>query len=213
MFYHSACSKWLTISCKTSWNLELTHCSLREMAVISKVYICNIFQSLISWMFPVVVSSKENHRISLMISQHWFREWLDAIRQQAMTWTNIDQDLRSHMRLQWVKTQMSEFYYPHFEIRPGWGHLSYREGLGWDGLAALIWCVVIHITRLDPREYRITAIDTNTCRLANTAPTLLVLLYFAIIQFSSKYWKKNQIWPISLSQNNAKIWKFNGPWP
>ena len=27
---------------------------------------------------------------SLMISQHWFRSWLCAIRQQAITWANVD---------------------------------------------------------------------------------------------------------------------------
>ena len=27
-----------------------------------------------------------------MESQHWFREWLDAIRQQAITWANVDSD-------------------------------------------------------------------------------------------------------------------------
>ena len=32
-----------------------------------------------------------------MRSQHWFRKWLDAIRQQAITWTNVDPELRCHM--------------------------------------------------------------------------------------------------------------------
>ena len=32
-----------------------------------------------------------------MISQHWFRQWLVAVRQQAITWTNVDQVLRRHM--------------------------------------------------------------------------------------------------------------------
>ena len=27
---------------------------------------------------------------SLMISQHWFRQWLGAVRQQAITWANVD---------------------------------------------------------------------------------------------------------------------------
>ena len=34
---------------------------------------------------------------SLMISQHWFRQWLGAIRQQAITWANDDLDLCRHM--------------------------------------------------------------------------------------------------------------------
>ena len=32
-----------------------------------------------------------------MISQHWFRQWLGAIRQQAITWTNVDPDIFHHM--------------------------------------------------------------------------------------------------------------------
>ena len=31
-----------------------------------------------------------------MISQHWFRCWLGAIKQQAITWANADQDLCHH---------------------------------------------------------------------------------------------------------------------
>ena len=33
----------------------------------------------------------------LTISQRWFRYWLGAIRQQAITWANVDQDLCRHM--------------------------------------------------------------------------------------------------------------------
>ena len=34
------------------------------------------------------------HWTSLMISQHWFRRWLGADRQEAITWTNVVQDPR-----------------------------------------------------------------------------------------------------------------------
>ena len=33
----------------------------------------------------------------LMISQHWFRQWLGAFRQQAITWANGDPDLCRHI--------------------------------------------------------------------------------------------------------------------
>ena len=36
-------------------------------------------------------------RNQLMIRQHWFRQWLVAIRQQAITWANVDQGLCHHM--------------------------------------------------------------------------------------------------------------------
>ena len=34
---------------------------------------------------------------SILTRQHWFREWLCAIRQQAISWTNVDQYLCHHM--------------------------------------------------------------------------------------------------------------------
>ena len=34
---------------------------------------------------------------SLRISQRWFRKWLGAIRQHAITGANVDLDLCSHM--------------------------------------------------------------------------------------------------------------------
>ena len=43
------------------------------------------------------MSSDECHRTLLVISQHWFRYWLGAVRQQAITWTSVDQDLQRHM--------------------------------------------------------------------------------------------------------------------
>ena len=44
-----------------------------------------------------VVLWGECHRTSLIISQHWFRYWLGAVRQQANTWFNVDTDLCHHM--------------------------------------------------------------------------------------------------------------------
>ena len=48
---------------------------------------------------------RDDPGISLMISQHRFRSWLGAIRQQAITWVNVDPDLWHHIgvtRPQWV---------------------------------------------------------------------------------------------------------------
>ena len=38
----------------------------------------------------VKLPSYKCHWTSLMISQHWFRWWLGAVRQQAITWANVD---------------------------------------------------------------------------------------------------------------------------
>ena len=43
------------------------------------------------------LSSDECHKTLLMKSQHWFRLWLGAVRQQAITWANVDPDLCRQM--------------------------------------------------------------------------------------------------------------------
>ena len=30
------------------------------------------------------------------LGQHWFRKWLGAVMQQAITWANVDKDLCCH---------------------------------------------------------------------------------------------------------------------
>ena len=42
----------------------------------------------------------ECHSTLLMISQHWFSEWLGAVRQQAIAWADVDPDLYRHMASQ-----------------------------------------------------------------------------------------------------------------
>ena len=37
------------------------------------------------------------HKTSLMKREHWFRLWLGAIKEQALTWANVDSDLHYHM--------------------------------------------------------------------------------------------------------------------
>ena len=46
---------------------------------------------------PLKLPRDECHGTLLMVSQHWFRLWLGAVRQQAITWTNVDPDLCHHM--------------------------------------------------------------------------------------------------------------------
>ena len=40
----------------------------------------------------IIITSDECHRTLLMMSQHWFRQWPGADRQQAITWANVDSD-------------------------------------------------------------------------------------------------------------------------
>ena len=45
----------------------------------------------------VKLYSNECQWTLLMVNQHWFRQWLGAVRQQAISWANVDPDLRHHM--------------------------------------------------------------------------------------------------------------------
>ena len=47
--------------------------------------------------YVVKLLSDGCHWTLLVISQHWFRQWLGAVRQQAIIRTSVDQDLQRHM--------------------------------------------------------------------------------------------------------------------
>ena len=92
-----AVSKSVTFRVK-SWDLihVLTQWPLRDMAVILQVWISNPLYRIVAGSL-VKLFWGECHWTSLMTSQHWSWQWLGAVRQQAITWTNVDQDLCGHM--------------------------------------------------------------------------------------------------------------------
>ena len=51
----------------------LTHWPLGDLNAILKMEFSILFFWLVSWDFLMIMPSDECHRISLMISQHWFR--------------------------------------------------------------------------------------------------------------------------------------------
>ena len=55
--------------------------------------IIQIISVIDGWGSLVNLPLDECHSNLLMISQHWFRYWLGAVRPQAITWANIDPDL------------------------------------------------------------------------------------------------------------------------
>ena len=55
-----------------------------------------IIQTVLAWALAVKLLSGKYHRTLLMRNQHWFRLWLGAIRQQAITWSNVDPVLCGH---------------------------------------------------------------------------------------------------------------------
>ena len=56
-----------------------------------------LFYWLISLNRLMIILWDECHRTSPMISQHWSREWLGAVRQQAIPWANVDLVPLCHM--------------------------------------------------------------------------------------------------------------------
>ena len=58
----------------------------------------------------MIMHPDECHGTSRMISQHWFRWWLGAVRQQAMTWRNVkcrSASLYGIPRPQWVNDALA----------------------------------------------------------------------------------------------------------
>ena len=86
--------------CKGIVGNTLTQWPLGDAAVIWKTLLSNSSCRL-SWVFhwkllscwmpqnPLTKSIKKS-------MQHWFRWWLGATKQEAVTWVSVDQDLRHH---------------------------------------------------------------------------------------------------------------------
>ena len=74
-----------------------THWLMRDVEVNLQSVFSNSFYELISRAFPVKLFPGECYRIPLVISHHWFRQRLGAVRQQAIAWANVDQDLCCQM--------------------------------------------------------------------------------------------------------------------
>ena len=98
----SALAMGLRLSCThpSIWHIgfnELTHWPLGDVVVTIKVQFSNLLYRLVAWQLIVKSLSGTCHKTSLMISQYWFRLCLDAVRQQAITWTNVEPGLCKHM--------------------------------------------------------------------------------------------------------------------
>ena len=68
---------------------ELTHCPLGDLDAILKMQFSTLFDWLVSSDLLMTVHPDECNGTSRMVSQHWFRLWLGAVRQQAITLANV----------------------------------------------------------------------------------------------------------------------------
>ena len=72
----------------TSQNVDIQELQfqIRKFKLISAIDILSIFREIpIGWI--------PQH----LADQHWLRQWLGAVRQQAITWANVDPDFWPHM--------------------------------------------------------------------------------------------------------------------
>ena len=49
--------------------------------------------------FTLKLPSGEDHKTSNVLSQQWLQYWIGAVRQQAITWTNVNQGLQCNKEL------------------------------------------------------------------------------------------------------------------
>ena len=95
-----------------SWQLLVNHWSLEDLGVILIWEFSILFQPLDSSYVLMMMSSDECHAIGLMISQHWFRQWLGAIRHYlSQSWPR-SMSPYGITRLQWVVSESSLDWWP-----------------------------------------------------------------------------------------------------
>ena len=105
-----------------------------------------------------------------MITQHWCRLWLGAIRQQAITWANVDPDLCHHMaslglnELSWWEKTLLHTY---IHIQPSFGQ--------WEKMFHL-WCLLSLAETLLKQRQKQAHIDGLVQDCSNSTANALELL-------------------------------------
>ena len=87
------------LSFSVSWSVftYLAHWPLGDLDTILKLQFSISFHRLVSSLRLRIMPWDECQGTSPMISQDWFRQWICAVMQQAITWANVDPDLSRHM--------------------------------------------------------------------------------------------------------------------
>ena len=76
--------------------LLLTLWSLAHInQILDKQFLCSFWWSMVE-VSLIKLHSDSYHWASLKKSQHWYRLWLGAVRQQAMIWSKVDWDPCRH---------------------------------------------------------------------------------------------------------------------
>ena len=98
--------------CYLNWdhchgNGSSTHWPMENVVVVRNVCFSNSLYRVVhvSWALAVKLLSWRRMPQTLMCSQHWIRQGIGAVRQQAITWANVDPDLWHHMSSLAVKVK------------------------------------------------------------------------------------------------------------
>ena len=89
---------------------RLTHRPLGDLDVILKMQFKVVFYRLVSSDILMKMPSNKCLKILPMISQHWPRQWLGAIRQQLIISANGDPHLCCHMALLGLNKSISRWW-------------------------------------------------------------------------------------------------------
>ena len=63
---------------------------IREMSLYLQLWLSHKFNLLLSWMSLLKPPTGWLYIFQVIISHHWFSEWLCAVRHYSITWTNVD---------------------------------------------------------------------------------------------------------------------------
>ena len=89
---------WMLLSWQHSQYKDAlqTHCPPERCGSnFTSVFFTLIYEP-ISCALPVKLVSGECHKTSMITILHWYRKLLGDVRQQGITWANVDQDLCHH---------------------------------------------------------------------------------------------------------------------
>ena len=150
--------------------------------------------------FLVKLPSEESHWTLVMISQHWFRQWLGAVRQQAIALANVDPDLCRHL----VSLGHIELTCLKFDK-----HSHYSVCSQQIRTILLLWCLTCEV--LCMQKLIRFSMFMNDKQFLNF---LKILSYIAVLSLSSVKKMSNVIGPILVlnKDGNSNQAIFNRNW-
>ena len=93
---HSYCNVTYDMESDGDLSPDLAHWSLKDVGKIKLKYSNSLYRR-VTWSLSTKLFSCKYQKNSLMSSQHRFRQWLAAVKQQAITLTDVNPNLCHHI--------------------------------------------------------------------------------------------------------------------